>query len=103
VRGSSAGEELVIDVSRHDEDSRFAGDDILADIGTVTIDGSTLSADGLTVRNSSDGSEVSGSVRIDCCRGPTRRIERRFVPGRSSQPRLPRRALLWRRGSNGVA
>jgi hypothetical protein len=60
---NAAGEEVLVDVSRYDEDSRFTGDDILvdigepgssvsfqanADLGTISVDGSTLSADGPT-------------------------------------------------------
>lgn len=81
---NAAGEEILVDISRWDEDSQFTGDDIIVDvgdpfsdtavnyraggdIGTVTLDGSTLSADGLTFQNSDDFEEqLSGSVRIDC-------------------------------------
>jgi len=77
------GDELLIDVSRYDEDSRFAGDDIVVDIGdpfsaeavswranaelgTIQVDGSTVSADGLTFVNFDDFSEMPGSFRISC-------------------------------------
>lgn len=80
---NAAGEEVMVDVSRYDEDSQFYGDDILVDIGDpfsddlvsylggadsfiVSLDGSTLSADGLTFRNFDDDTELSGSFRIDC-------------------------------------
>jgi hypothetical protein len=74
---------VAIDVSRYDEDSQFTGDDILIDIGdpfsedavglgggdpigTVTVDGSTLSAGGLTFLNFNHSSELSGSFQITC-------------------------------------
>lgn len=77
------GDELVIDVSRYDEDSQFSGDDVSVDIGdpfsdtavswdsteeigTVTIDGSTVSADDLTFQNYDDFSELPGSFSITC-------------------------------------
>lgn len=80
---NAAGEELVIDVSRYDEDSQFAGDDISVDIGdpfgddaisysargdigTVAVDGRSLSADGLTFTDFDAGLEAAGSFEIDC-------------------------------------
>jgi len=80
---NAAGEQVAIDVSRYDEDSQFTGDDIIvdfgdpfsddavslsakADVGTVSVDGSTLSADGLTFRNFDDNTELTGSFRINC-------------------------------------
>lgn len=80
---NAAGDELVIDVSRYDEDSQFEGDDIIIDIGdifsedavslggggpigTVTVDGSNLSADDLTFNNFDDFSEHTGSFEINC-------------------------------------
>jgi hypothetical protein len=80
---NAAGEQVAIDVSRYDEDSQFVGDDIIVDIGDpfsddlvsylggsedfiVSLDGSTVSADGLTFRNFDDDTELSGSFRIDC-------------------------------------
>ena len=80
---NAAGDEVVIDVSRYDEDSQFAGDDIIVDIGdpfsdtavslnavtdigTVSVDGSTLSASGLTFTNFDDFSEQPGSFEINC-------------------------------------
>jgi hypothetical protein len=77
------GEDLVLDISRYDEDSLFYGDDILVDVGdpfsddavswhaasdfgTVEQDGSTLRADGLTFMNGSDGSQVSGAFELAC-------------------------------------
>lgn len=78
---NAAGEELVLDVSRFDEDSQFTGDDILvdigdfetgtswqaaADLGTVQLSGNTMSADGLTFTNWDDMSEMAGSFEINC-------------------------------------
>lgn len=80
---NAAGEDVTLDVSRYDEDSDFAGDDILVDIGdvlagesvglsaggvigTVTVDGSTLSADGLTFTNFDDATDQPGSFEINC-------------------------------------
>ena len=80
---TAEGEELVLDVTRYDEDSLFTGDEIEADIGdpfgddfyywsasgdigTVEIDGSTLSVGGLTFRHSDDGSEVMGTFELKC-------------------------------------
>lgn len=78
------GDELVVDVSRYDEDSMFAGDDIKVDIGdpfsedavsfganapigTVEIDGSTVSADGLTFMNFEEFTDgLAGSFTINC-------------------------------------
>ena len=80
---TAEGEELVLDVTRFDEDSLFTGDDIeadigdpfgedfyywsaSADIGTVEIDGSTLRVGELTFRHSEDGSEVTGTFELNC-------------------------------------
>lgn len=74
---NAAGDPVSIDVSSYDEDSQFAGDrtelvvgsvdySSTADIGTIVVDGSTLTADGLTFRNNDDFSEVSGSYEINC-------------------------------------
>ncbi len=80
---TAAGEPIVIDVSRYDEDSRFTGDNIIVDfgdpflddfvsmsahtdLGTVTVDGSSLSASGLTFLDSSGMAEQSGSFQINC-------------------------------------
>ena len=77
------GEPVSIDVSRYDEDSDFTGDDILVDIGdpfsddavswssrpdlgTVTVDGSRLSADGLPFQSFDIGAEATGSFEINC-------------------------------------
>ncbi|NNE10802.1 MAG: hypothetical protein HKN41_00990 [Ilumatobacter sp.] len=77
------GEPVAVDVSRYDEDSMFHGDDVTVDVGdpfgdsavswsgggevgTVTVAGSTVSADGLTFVNSDDFSEQPGSFTIDC-------------------------------------
>lgn len=79
----AAGDDVIVDVSRYDQDSQFAGDDILVDIGdpfagdsvgwsargpegTVELDGSNLSADDLTFQNSDDLSEAPGSLEINC-------------------------------------
>lgn len=78
---NAAGEELVLDVSRYDEDSQFAGDDIIidigdwetgvswqvsADLGTVQVSGASLSAADLTLTNWDDFSEMPGSFEINC-------------------------------------
>ncbi|NOX29276.1 MAG: hypothetical protein GXP35_04390 [Actinobacteria bacterium] len=80
---TAAGEPIVVDVSRYDEDSQFTGDDIIidfgdpfsddfvsmsarTDLGTVTVDGSSLSASGLTFVDSTDLAEQSGSFQINC-------------------------------------
>lgn len=80
---NAAGDELTIDVSRYDEDSQFVGDDIIvdigdpfsddavslkanADLGTVAVDGSTVSAGDLTFVNSDDAAEQMGSFEINC-------------------------------------
>ena len=80
---NAAGDEVVLDISRYDEDSQFHGDDIIVDIGdpfsdgavslsafgevgTVAVDGSRLSADGLSFLNFDDNSEVAGSFEVNC-------------------------------------
>lgn len=78
---NAAGDEVILDVSRYDEDSQFTGDDIIvdvgdfetgvswdaaADLGTVQLDGRTMAADGLTFVNWDDFSEVSGSFVLNC-------------------------------------
>lgn len=80
---NAAGDELVLDVSRYDEDSQFAGDDIIVDIGdpfsddavsmgaggevgTVTVDGSNVSAGDLTFLDFDDATERNGSFEINC-------------------------------------
>jgi len=79
------GDEVMLDASRYDEDSQFTGDDILvtigdpfaesavnlganADLGTMEINGSTVSADGLTFENFDDfsGSGLEGSFSFNC-------------------------------------
>ncbi|MEQ8842518.1 MAG: hypothetical protein RIB98_16160 [Acidimicrobiales bacterium] len=77
------GTELLLDVSRYDEESQFTGDDITVDIGdpfsddlvsyraaaeigTVQIDGSVMSADGLTFSNFDLGEELPGSFQLNC-------------------------------------
>jgi len=79
----AGGEELVLDVSRYDEDSQFTGDDIIVDIGdpfsddavslrsggevgTVAVDGSNLSAEDLVFVNFDDSTEQPGSFDINC-------------------------------------
>ena len=78
---NAAGDEVILDVSRYDEDSQFTGDDIIldvgdfatgiswnvtADLGTVQLDGRTMSADGLTFVNWDDFSEMAGSFVLNC-------------------------------------
>lgn len=80
---NAAGDEVVLDVSRYDEDSQFTGDDVkldigdpfsddfvswssVSDIGTVSLDGSSLSANGLTFSNFDDGAEAAGSFDLTC-------------------------------------
>ena len=80
---NAAGDPITLDVSRYDEDSQFTGDDIIldigdpfsddavslassADLGTVSVDGSTLSAGDLTFVNFDDFSEQNGSFEINC-------------------------------------
>lgn len=77
------GDDVLIDISRYDEDSMFAGDaisvvfgdpfaggdsswDASAESGTVTLDGTNASADALTFVNMDDLSEAAGSFDIDC-------------------------------------
>jgi hypothetical protein len=79
----ASGEEIVLDVTRYDEDSLFTGDDIevevgdpfgddyyswiaSGDLGTINVDGSTLSVDELTFRHSQDDTEKSGSFVLNC-------------------------------------
>ena len=79
----AAGEPVAIDVSRYDQDSQFFGDDIIVDIGdpssedgvslgargevgTVTVDGSRISAATLTFLDFDDATEQSGSFEINC-------------------------------------
>jgi hypothetical protein len=78
----AAGESLLIDVSRYDEGSQFAGDSISidvgdvmagesvsysasADTGTVTLDGSTASAQDVALIGDG-GSEHVASFEITC-------------------------------------
>lgn len=82
----AAGEPVLIDISRYDDDSMFPGDaveivvgDYLADeaqnysgsspVGTVTLDGSMASADDLVVQLLDDtggSSDHTASFRITC-------------------------------------
>lgn len=80
---NAAGDEVMIDVSRYDEDSMFAGDAVSVVVGdpfsadaasysaneatdTITLDGSTLSAESVTLLADEDASEVPASFQIDC-------------------------------------
>lgn len=81
---NAEGEEVLVDFTRWDEDSDFTGDDILVDIGdpfsgdtesysftgdigAVSVDGSTISASGITFVNfDNDPPETVGSVVINC-------------------------------------
>lgn len=77
------GQDVMIDVSRYDQDSTFAGDDVsviigeamsddvlglssISPAGTVTVDGATLRGDGITLVNDIDGSEHPVSFEITC-------------------------------------
>lgn len=80
---NAAGEDVLLDVSRYDEESQFAGDDFSvdigdvfageavsldgrADVGAITVDGSTLSATDQPLLNTDDGSTVTISFELDC-------------------------------------
>ncbi len=83
---TAGGDEIALDVSRYDEDSQFAGDDVkieishpeerelamslssIGDIGTVTLDGSSVTSAGdLTFTSEVDDSiEFIGSFEINC-------------------------------------
>lgn len=78
---NAAGDSVLVDVSRFDEDSQFTGDDIIvdigeigtgvswqitADLGTVQLDGRTMSASGLDFVNWDDGAELRGSFDFAC-------------------------------------
>jgi hypothetical protein len=39
---------------------------VVADLGTIEQDGSTLRAEGLTFRHSEDGSEITGAFEVNC-------------------------------------
>lgn len=80
----SAGEPVLIDISRFDEDSMFAGDDVQIYIGeitmagdavelaakvpagTVTLDGGTARVDGLLVEDLASGTSATASIEISC-------------------------------------
>lgn len=86
VQGSgtnAAGEPVMIDISRYDEDSSFAGDDvqiyvgdIMTDearelhsktpVGTVTLAGSTATVDDLAVQDLGAFTEHAVSIDITC-------------------------------------
>jgi hypothetical protein len=78
----AAGQDVLLDVSRYDEDSQFAGDvvtvdigDIMAgestglesrtDAGTVEVEGSTIRAE-VTLEDFTDFSEVPASFELNC-------------------------------------
>lgn len=83
---TAEGDELVLDVSRYDEDSQFTGDDVFVDIGdpfsddlvsyntsaelgTVQLDGSTMRADGLTLTTfdaTGTSSDIPASFELNC-------------------------------------
>jgi len=80
---NAAGEEVLIDVSRFDQDSQFHGDSIVVDIGdifagesiswsgdspidTVAIDGSSVSATNIGFSNLDEFTETTGSFEINC-------------------------------------
>lgn len=80
---NAAGEDVMIDVSRYDEDSDFAGDSLsvavgdvmsgeaksystIADTGTVALEGSTMSAAGVPLMSDDDGSTLEVSFEIAC-------------------------------------
>lgn len=80
---NAAGEDVLLDVSRYDEESQFAGDDIsidigdvfsgeavsiggLTDAGAITVDGSTLSAEDQPLLNTDDGSTSTVSFELNC-------------------------------------
>lgn len=77
----AAGEEVRIDFTRYSEDSQFAGDDVSVDVGplggsvgysgseaegTVSVDGSVVSATDFPLMNSEDLSEITASFTINC-------------------------------------
>lgn len=80
---NAAGDAISLDFSRYSADSQFAGDDISVgigdpfsdshqellahvDLGGVDLTGSTLSASGLTFKNTDDGSESTGAFELNC-------------------------------------
>ena len=76
---NAAGEDVLIDWTRFGEDTQFAGDDVLVnigpeefasrtDIGTLTIDGSTVRSPDLTFTIFRDTGmvEIPGSFEINC-------------------------------------
>lgn len=78
------GEELMIDVSRFDADSMFAGDSIEVVVGdymnddsvsysqteegldAISVDGSTISAEGVELADDTMGEPVTVSFEINC-------------------------------------
>lgn len=80
---NSEGNAMTIDISRYDDGSTFAGDvvdiyvgDVMSDdvvslstmapTGSVELDGSTASADGLTLEDSEAGTSKTAAFTIDC-------------------------------------
>ncbi|MDW3218068.1 MAG: hypothetical protein R8F63_05590 [Acidimicrobiales bacterium] len=80
---NAAGDELVVDLTRWDEDSQFTGDDIIVDIGDpfsddavsysatgeigmITVDGSNLSTGEILFTNFDPFEELPGSVQLSC-------------------------------------
>lgn len=82
---NAEGEPLLIDISRYDEGSMFAGDRVTIELGeitasnddlaslaasgpagTVTLEGSTASADGLQVEDLGLGMSATASFQITC-------------------------------------
>ncbi len=80
---NAAGDQVMIDVSRYDEDSMFSGDSVSVvvgdpfaggdtswaadgETGMVTLDGSNARADQLGFVNMDDMSEAPGSFDINC-------------------------------------
>lgn len=80
---NSQGDAVMIDISRYDDESSFAGDsvdivigDIMSDdalnlsamapTGSVTLDGSTATADDLTLDDFESGESIAASFSIDC-------------------------------------
>ncbi len=79
----AAGQDVLLDVSRYDQDSEFEGDvvsveigDLMAGdnvslesrspVGTVTVEGSTIRLDQMTLENVEDGSQQAASFELTC-------------------------------------
>jgi hypothetical protein len=76
---NAAGDDVLIDWTRFGDDTQFAGDDVLVnigaeeyasktDIGTLTLDGSTVTSPELTftVFRDNDMIQIPGSFEINC-------------------------------------